>query len=624
MVKLSPLLFSAFVFFPALIFGAAPAISQDVSPKSAIAMHGTPKYGGADFSHFDYVNPDAPKGGTLNQHVIGTFDSLNPYIIKGVAAGGLTFLGNTLINEALVVQSYDEPFSQYGLLAKTIEMPEDRSWVIFNLHPKAKWHDGKAITAEDVIWTYNTLIEKGTPFFKAYYGNVEKVEKLGEGRVKFSFSKVNGEINAELPLIMGQMPVLPKHYWTAQGPDGKKRDFGKATLEPPLGSGPYKITEIDPGTSITYEKVDNWWAADLPINKGRYNFDKIVFDYYRDNNVALEAFFSGEYDVREENTAKLWKTAYDIDQVKKGGIIKESIDNRRPAGMQGFVYNIRRDLFKDKDVRAALDYAFDFEWSNKQFAYGSYTRTNSYYDNSELAARPGQPEGRVLEILGAFRDDLPETVFTERYQPPETDGSGKNRQNMRKAVRLLKKAGYELNKDNIRVHKKTGQKLSFTILAANPQFERWVLPFIENLDKLGVKANFRVVDTAQYQNRVRDFNFDMIIGTFPQSSSPGNEQRDFWASEKADIPGSRNIIGIKNPVIDALIEMVINAPNREELVYRVRALDRVLLDGHYVIPQWHISAWRVAYHNKLDRPEDPAPYSLGIVDTWWHKNEDDK
>ena len=620
MVKSSHLL----LLFLFIFVSPSSVQAQEAAPKSAIAMHGSPKYGGKDFTHFDYVNPDAPKGGTLTRHVIGTYDSLNPYIIKGVAAGGLSFLGNTLINEALVMQSLDEPFSQYGLLAETIEMPEDRSEVIFNLNPKARWHDGKPITADDVVWTYNTLIDKGTPFFKAYYGNVETVEKLDDRKVKFAFSKVNGEINAELPLIMGQMPVLPKHYWTAEGPDGDKRAFGKTTLEPPLGSGPYKITEIDPGTSITYEKVDDWWAADLPVNQGRYNFDKIVYDYYRDSNVALEAFFSGEYDVREENTAKLWETAYDIPQVKNGTIIKESIPNKRPAGMQGFAYNIRRGVFQDKDVRAALDYAFDFEWSNKQFAYGRYTRTKSYYDHSELAARPGRPEGRVLEILNGFKDSLPDTVFQGRYQPPETNGSGKNRKNLRKAIGLLKKAGYELNDDNIRVHKDTGQKLEFTILAANPQFERWALPFIENLGKIGVDATFRVVDTAQYQNRVRDFDFDMVIGTFPQSSSPGNEQRDFWASEKADIPGSRNIIGIKDPVIDALIEMVINAPSREELIYRVRALDRVLLDGHYVIPQWHISSWRVAHRDNIVRPANPAPYSLGIVDTWWQKNANDK
>lgn len=596
-----------------LLVLAFPAFANDVSPQSAVAMHGTPKYGGPDFTHFDYVNPDAPKGGTLHEHVIGTYDSLNPYIIKGVPASGLSFLGSNLLNEALVTQSYDEPFSQYGLIAQTVEMPEDRSWIIFNLNPKATWHDGKPITADDVLWTFNTLIEKGTPFFKAYYGDVESVEKLGERRIKFTFAKVEGEVNAELPLIMGQIPVLPKHYWTAQG-----RDFGKTTLEPPLGSGPYKITDVDPGTSITYEKVDDWWAADLPVNRGRYNFDKIVFDYYRDSNVALEAFFSGEYDVREENTAKLWATAYDIEQVKNGSIVKEDIANNRPAGMQGFVFNIRRDVFQDEAVRKALDYAFDFEWSNKQFAFGSYKRTNSYYENSELAARPGPPEGRVLEILEQFRDQLRESVFNGRYQPPETNGSGNNRRNLRKAMQLLDEAGYKLNKDNIRVHETTGQKLEFELLAANPMFERWVLPFLDNLKKIGVIGTFRVVDTAQYQNRIRDFNFDMVIGTFPQSSSPGNEQRDFWASEKADIPGSRNIIGIKNPVVDALIEMIINADSRDELVFRTRALDRVLLDNHYVIPQWHISAWRVAYRNTIQRPDDPAPYALGITDTWWH------
>ena len=615
MVKyISPLVFILnLIFIPASV-----AHGQTSEPKSAFAMHGEPKYKNG-FTHFDYVNPNAPKGGTLHEHVIGTYDTLNPYVIKGVPAGGLTFLGANLLNEALVTQSYDEPFSQYGLIAQSLEIPEDRSSVTFHLNPKARWHDGAPITVEDVIWTYNTLMEKGTPFFKAYYGNVEKVEKLSDRQVKFSFAKVGGEINAELPLIMGQMPVLPKHYWTAEG-----REFGQTTLEPPLGSGPYKITEVDPGTSITYERVEDWWAKDLPINKGRYNFDKIVFDYYRDSNVALEAFFSGEYDVREENTAKLWATAYDIEQVKSGRIIKEEIPNRRPAGMQAFAYNIRKDVFKDIEVRKALAYAFDFEWSNKQFAFGAYKRSDSFYENSELAARQGPPKGRVLEILGTFKDSLPQEIFEERYQPPKTDGSGNLRKNLRKAARILGEAGYELNEKNVRVHTQTGQKLQFTILASNPQFKRWVLPFIENLEKIGVKANFRVVDTAQYQNRIRDFEFDMTIGTFPQSASPGNEQRDFWHSAKADIQGSRNIIGIKNKVVDKLIEMIINAPDRQELVARTRALDRVLLHHYYVIPQWHISHWRVAYKNTLARPNNPAPYALGVTDTWWKKPESEQ
>mgnify|MGYP005838446611 CR=1 FL=1 len=599
------------------------AQAQDSSPRSAVAMHGTPKYKD-NFKHFDYVNPNAAKGGTLKQHVIGTFDSLNPYVIKGVPAAGLSFLGLNLINESLVVQSYDEPFSQYGSIAQTIEIPQDKSFVVFDLHPEARWHDGKAITVEDVIWSFKTLMNKGPPLIKAYYGNVENVEKAGPRKVKFSFSKNNGEINAELPLIMGQLPILPKHYWTGKDSQGNPREFGETTLEPPLGSGPYKITDIDPGTSITYEKAGSWWAKDLAINKGRYNFDRIVFDYYRDNNVALEAFLSGEYDVREENTAKLWATAYDTETVKSGKIIKEEIPNKRPAGMQGFVYNIRRDVFQDLDVRKALDYAFDFEWSNKQFAYGVYKRTDSYFENSELAARKGEPEGKVLEILQEFRDDLSKSVFNKHYTPPESDGSGNNRKNLREAIKILENAGYKLNEKNIRQHVKSGDKLEFEILLSNPQFKRWTLPFINNLKKIGVKARLRIVDTAQYQNRIRDFDFDMTVYTFAQSSSPGNEQRDYWGSGKADLKGSRNIIGVQNPVIDKLIEKIINASDRQELIYTTRALDRVLLAYHYVIPHWHISHWRVAYANDIKRPENPAPYSLGITDTWWHDKKGNK
>lgn len=591
-----------------------PAVAVEKS--HGFAMHGELKYD-EGFTHFDYVNPDAPKGGTLNLHAIGTFDSLNPYIIKGVSAPGLTFLGQNLIYDSLTVQSNDEPFSQYGLIAETIEMPEDRSWVAFNLREEARWHDGKPITAEDVLWTFTTLLEKGTPFFKAYYGDVAKVEIESERRVKFVLEKVDGEVNAELPLIIGQLPVLPKHYWTREGVS-----FEETTLEPPLGSGPFKISEVDPGRKISYERVKDWWAKDLPPNKGRYNFDLITYDFYRDSNVALEAFFAGEYDFRQENIAKLWHTAYDdVSAVRKGNIIKKEISHSRPAGMQAFVYNIRRPVFQDRDVRRALDFAFDFEWSNKQFAYGSYNRTDSFYENSELASLDGPPQGRTLNILETLKPKLPFTVFESRYTPPKSDGRGKNRRNLTIAAQLLEKAGYILGDDGIRFDPERGRKLEFEILESNPQFERWVLPFIDNLEKIGVKATFRVVDTAQYSNRIRNFDFDMTIASFPQSSSPGNEQRDFWGSEKADVNGSRNIIGIKEPAIDRLIDMIINAPSREELVYRTRALDRVLLDRHYVIPQWHIKTWRTAYWNTLKHPENIAPYSIGVVDTWWYSDD---
>lgn len=587
---------------------ATEAVAETV-PQPSIAMHGSVKYKDG-FTHLDYVKPDAPVGGTLKTHQIGTFDSLNPFIVKGTPASGLQFIGQSLIYDALMEQSYDEPFSMYGLLAESIERPADNTWVAFTLRPEAKWADGKPVTPDDVIWSFNTFMEHGSPFFKAYYGDVEKVEATSDRRIKFSFN--HGD-NAELPLILSQLSILPKHYWEQEG-----KNFAETTLVPPLGNGPYKIGTVTAGRSIEYVRNPDYWGKDLPINKGKFNFDKIVVDYYKDNNVALEAFFAGEYDYRTENTAKLWETGYNAPPVKDGRIIKEEIPHKRPQGMQGFIFNTRRDVFKDPKVREAIGYAFDFEWSNKQFAYGGYKRTDSYFENSELAALDGPPTGRVLEILEQYRGKIPDSVFTARYTPPKTDGSGNNRDNLKKAMQLLDEAGYKIGPDKLRVND-AGQKLEFEIVDANPLFERWVLPFTKNLERLGIKASFRVLDPAQYQNRMNDFDFDMTIGSIGQSDSPGNEQRDFWASEKADVPGSRNYMGIKDPVIDELIEMIIQAPDRNELVARCRALDRILLAGYYVVPQWHIDYWRVAYWSKLGRPDHLSDLTPGVIDTWWVK-----
>lgn len=591
----------------ALLFLSIPVSAQEasVTPQPAIAMHGDVKYP-SDFKHFDYVNPDAPKGGILRVHAVGTFDSLNPFIVKGAPAGGLTYLGTGLIYESLMDQSNDEPFSMYGLLAESIELPKDRSWVAFNLRPEAKWADGKPVTAEDVVWTFNTLLEKGTPFFKAYYGDVSKVEAISDRRVKFTFNHTE---NAELPLIISQMSILPKHFW-----DGTGRDFSSTSLEAPLGSGPYKIGAAEPGRRIEYLRDPNWWGKDFPINKGRYNFDRISYEYYRDSDVALEAFLAGEYDVREENMAKLWASAYDAPAVKDGRITKAEVPHQRPQGLQGFLYNTRRPLFADRAVREALAYAFDFEWSNKQFAFGSYKRTRSYFSNSGLESH-GLPEGKELEILEIFRGRVPDEVFTAEYNPPATDGSGNARVNLKKAADILDAAGYKMGKDGVR--SKGSVRLEFEIIDANPAFERWVLPFIRNLEKIGVKASFRAIDAAQYQNRMNEFDYDMTIGSFGQSESPGNEQRDYWGSAKADAPGSRNYIGVKDPVVDELIEMIIKAPSREDLVARVHALDRVLQWGYYVIPHWHINYWRLAWWNRLQKPEHLAPITPGIADTWW-------
>ena len=574
------------------------ASANEAQVLHALAMHGEPKYG-SDFQHLDYANPDAPKGGTVRLAAIGTFDSLNPFTLKGVAVAGI---GN--IFDTLTVRSDDEAFTEYGLIAETIEVPEDRSYVAFKLRPEARFHDGQPITVEDVIFTLNTLKTDGHPFFRAYYANVEKAEKIGERTVKFSFS---GGENRELPLIIGQMNVLPKHYWA-------NKDFTKTTLDPLLGSGPYKITAVDPGRSITYELLEDYWAKDLPIMRGKNNFGTIRYDYYRDQTVALEALKAGEYDFRSENTSKLWATGYDSPALEQGWLIKEEIAHQNSTGMQGFVFNTRRDFFKDPKVRQALAYAFDFEWTNKTLFYGAYTRTHSFFSNSELAAT-GLPSAQELEILEPFRDQLPEEVFTQVYEPPTTDGSGKVRSNLRVAFNLLKEAGWRVKNKKL-THAETGQAMVFEILLVSPAFERIVLPFKKNLERLGIDVSVRTVDVAQYQKRAETFDFDMMVGNFGQSLSPGNEQRDFWGSEKADVQGSRNIIGIKNPVIDHLIDSVISAPDRDSLITRTRALDRVLLWNHYVIPQYHIRTFRVAYWNKFSRPAITPKHALGF-NTWW-------
>lgn len=592
-------LLSIFTFTFTPIHNVAQAETQNtIGPVFGMAMHGEAKYGPDD--HLEYANPNAVKGGTLQLSAIGTFDNLNPFIVKGVPAAG-----SNMPYDTLLFNTQDEAFSEYGLVAESFEMPEDRSSVTFNLRKIAKFHDGHPITAEDVKWTLETLTTVGHPFYRAYYANVKKVVVENDHRVRFEFDMVE---NRELPLIVGQMPVLPKHYW-------ENLSFASTTLNAPLGSGPYKITEVEAGRTITYERVKEYWAKDLPMMQGLHNFDNITYDYYRDDTVALQAFLAGEYDFRRENTAKTWQTGYDGPAVQKGHIAKLERKHSLPSGMQGFIFNIRRDVFKDKAVRQAMNYAFDFEWSNKQFAYGTYNRTTSYFENSELASR-NLPKGRELEILEQFRDGLPPEVFDKEFTIPKTDGSGRSHRTvLREGIAILENAGWTLNDQDIR--EKDGVQLKFEILLNNPSFERWSAPLIQNLKRMGIIASIRVVDPAQYQNRIDSFDFDMVISTFGQSLSPGNEQRDFWHSEKANLNGSRNLIGINNPVIDVLIDMVIQAPDRDELIMRTRALDRVLLWNYYVIPQWHLDYFRLAYWDKFGRPDVSPPYGLGITETWW-------
>ncbi len=563
-----------------------------------IAMHGDLKYP-EGFSHFEYVNPDAPKGGKVRLSAIGSFDSLNPFIVKGVSAAGVGY-----IYETLLMHAADEAFSEYGLLAQSVKMPEDRSWVEFTLRPEARWHDGMPVTADDVIWSFETLLEKGQPFYRFYYGSVEKVEKTGERSVKFSFSP--GE-NRELPLIIGELSVLPKHYW-------QDRDFNKTSMAPPLGSGPYRISAVDAGRSITIERVKDYWGKDLAVNKGQYNFDTIRYDYYRDSTVVLEAFKAGEFDYRNENSSKAWATEYDVPAVASGRLIKAEITHQRSSGMQGFIFNTRRDLFKDRHVRQALAYAFDFEWSNKNLFYGQYRRTRSYFDNSELAAT-GLPSAEELALLEPYRGRIPDEVFTTEYIPPTNDGSGNIRKNLRTASKLLRDAGWTVQ-DGKRIHTETGQELTFEVLLISPLFERIVLPFAKNLEKLGVKINVRTIDTAQYTRRLDTHDFDMIVSGFGQSLSPGNEQRSFWGSQAADLEGGRNYIGIKDPAIDELIEKIISASDRKGLITATRALDRVLQWGAWVIPHWHSSNDRLAFWNKFGRP-DITPVQGNQFTAWW-------
>ena len=574
-----------------------PVLAADT--RHGIAMHGALKYP-ADFTHFDYVNPDAPKGGRLREASIGTFDSLNPFIIKGTVADG-----TGLIYDSLLARALDEPFSLYGLLAEHMSVADDRSWIEFGLRPEARFSDGKPVTAEDVVFTFNTLLEQGSPFFKSYYAGISKVEALTERRVRFDFGS---SLNRELPLIVGEVPILPAHYWEG-------RDFTVPSLDIPVGSGPYAVSRIDPGRSIIYERRKDYWGANLPVNRGRFNFDQRQFDYYRDSTVALEAFKAGEYDFRSEHASKAWATGYTGAPFDDGRIRKEEIAHGNPQGMQGFVMNSRRDLFSDKRVREALTLAFDFEWTNRNLFYGAYTRSNSYFSNSEMAADE-LPTAAELEILEPMRDQLPPEVFTQVYKAPSTDGSGRNRDQLRNALRLLQAAGWSL-KDGKLVNTE-GMPFHFEILLVQKEFERVVSPFIRNLERLGISADIRIVDVSQYINRLRQFDFDMVVYGFGQSSSPGNEQRDYWHSTAANTPGSRNLIGIQDPAIDHLVEQLIAAPDREQLVVRARALDRALQWNHFVIPHYHISAWRIAYWDKFAHPAVSPTYDLGL-DTWWMK-----
>jgi microcin C transport system substrate-binding protein len=592
------LMLLAYSFAVSLGCSQANASSLDgLEGQHGFAMHGAPAHGPA-FTHLKYANPSAPKGGTIHLHSIGSYDSFNSFIVKGSTAAGLGLLYNTLTTSSL-----DEAFTQYGELAEEVFMPEDRSWVAFKLRADARWHDGKPVTPDDVLWSFETLLGKGLPFFRYYYGNVAEAVKVGDDTVRFNFKP--GE-NQELPLILGQLTILPKHYWA-------DREFDKTTLEPPLGSGPYRIKDFEAGRSVTFERNADYWGKDIPVHKGFFNFDLIRYDYYRDTDIALEAFKAGEYDYRPESSSKSWATAYDVPALKDGTLIKKGFDHSRSAGMQGFAFNTRRPGLSDSRVRQALAYAFDFEWSNENLFYSQYTRTRSYFDNSELAAT-GLPGADELKLLTPLRGKIPDEVFTAAYEAPAGGGPRALRKNLREAGKILDAAGWPIR--NGKRQNTEGVELTFEVLLVSPSFERIVLPFTQNLKKLGIYATVRTVDTSQYLRRRDTYDFDVIIHTFAQSMSPGNEQRSFFGSESAANEGGRNVVGIRSPAIDQLIEHVIAAPDRQQLITATRALDRVLQWGHWMIPQWHIAYDRLAHWDKFGMP--PIIPSRGVqFASWW-------
>lgn len=560
------------------------------------------------FKQFDYVNAKAPKGGEVAIAAIGGFDSFNGFIVTGQPPAGLNLIYDTLMTAAL-----DEAGAEYGLIAESLSYPADFSSVTYKLRPQARFADDKPITADDVVWTFKTL-KANHPFYNAYYANVTKAEALDAHTVKFSFSQKG---NRELPQIVGQIPVLPKHFWLGKDAKGKPRNITKTTLEVPLGNGAYKIVAFVPGRSITYARDEKYWAKDLPVNVGANNFAKIRFEYFKDPTIGFEAFKAHQVDFWQETSAKNWATAYNIPPVKDKRIIRELLSTKNNEGMQAFAFNIRREKFADPRIREAFDWAFDFPWMNKNIFYGQYTRSNSYFANSELASS-GVPQGLELSILEPLRDKLPPALFTTPYVTPTTDGSGNNRANLRKALELFKAAGWSV-KNGVMTNDKTGKPYEVEFLLDNPAFERVVAPFISSLTRIGIKASLRTIDTAQYQNRLDKRDFDIVVASFGQSMSPGNEQRNYWGCKAAKEDGSRNVIGICDPAIEALIDRVIFAKSREELVAATHALDRVLLWNHFVVPNWYIPYARVAYWSGIERPAKTPDYDIGFPTIWWHK-----
>ena len=604
---------AATVAAPALgILGAASPIGRASGEtqiwRHALSLFGDIKYP-EGFKHFDYVNPNAPQGGTLRQSALGTFDNFNT-VVSGVK--GSIAIGTELYVETLTTPSLDEVSTEYGLLAEAISYPADYSAVTYRLRAKARWHDGKPITSDDVLYSFDVL-KKNSPFYGAYYRHVVKAETTGEREVTFTF---DGPGNRELPQIVGQLPVLPKHWWEGTDKSGRKRDVTQTTLEPPLGSGPYRLKDFAPGRTLVYEKVDDYWGKDLNVIIGTRNFQTIRYEFFRDSTVALEAFKGDQVDWRFENSAKEWANSYDFPAVRDKRVVREEFPTRNIGVMQAFVFNIRRDKFKDPHVRRAFNFVFDFEEMNRQLFFGQYKRIASFFEGTELAAT-GVPSGKELEILETVRGKVPDELFAQPYTNPVGGNPEAVRSNLREALRLFREAGYEI-KDTRLVDARSGKQFAVEFLVDEPAAERFVLFYKPSLDRLGMMLSVRVVDAAQYENRLRQWDFDIIVASWAQSLSPGNEQRGFWSSQAADQPGSRNLIGIRNPAVDSLIERVIFTKDREDLVAATRALDRVLLWNFYVVPQWTYGKQRTARWDRFGRPETMPKYGASAFPTiWW-------
>ncbi|MEO1820675.1 MULTISPECIES: extracellular solute-binding protein [Pseudomonadaceae] len=594
----------------ALLFTLTQPAWATLYRQHGYSLYGQPKYP-ANFEHLDYVNPDAPKGGTLRVMGSGTFDTLNPYTLKGTSpinTGDFGQFGISELNEPLMVgsgvydPSGDEPYSAYGLIAESLEFADNRSWVVFNLRPEARFHDGEPITAEDVAFSYRLLKEQGHPNYRSVLQDVSRIDILGERRIRFVFNRPG---NSLLILRLGELPVLPAHYW--QG-----RDFASTTFQAGLNSGPYRVSSVDPGRRISFQRVEDYWGRDLPINRGKYNLDRMEVEFYRDNSVAFEAFKAGEFDIYIDHKASNWANAYAFPAVTNGEVIKRAVPHEIPSPTQAMFFNTRRTPFDSLALRKALGMLFDFEWSNRVLFYDAYQRSLSYYPNSPFSAT-GIPAGQEFLYLSPFRDQLPSELFLEPFSLPETDGRGIPRDTLREAVELFAEAGWELRRG--RLENDDGEPLSFEVLLVNSSLERILQPYRANLARLGIDMQIRTVDRAQYKARLDQFDYDMILTTLPQGLSPGLEQFGYFHSSQRNVKGSRNYAGINNPVVDQLVERLGAASSRSEQVAAARALDRVLLWQHYTIPNWYIDYHRIAYRSWLRTPEIP-PYSLSIR-SWW-------